>query len=193
MKTNTKVNAWIGLSLALLVLGNRCGKNDSEHTENVAHAEEVHWGYEGEASPDSWGELSPEFVTCAEGKAQSPVDLVDVASQNLPKIMFNYEPTALNLINNGHTIQATYGSGSSIEVDGAVHELRQLHFMRRVSIRLAASISPWRCIWSTKILMAAWQSIGALIGRGHDNESFTPIWEHLPASAGEELFVKEAA
>ena len=36
------------------------------------HGGEVHWSYEGEAGPQSWGKLKPEFNVCAIGKRQSP-------------------------------------------------------------------------------------------------------------------------
>ena len=31
-----------------------------------------HWGYEGEAGPNTWGK---HFPTCGVGKAQSPIDI----------------------------------------------------------------------------------------------------------------------
>ena len=33
----------------------------------VALAEEAEWGYEGESGPAHWGELSPDYATCATG------------------------------------------------------------------------------------------------------------------------------
>ena len=40
-----------------------------------ALAQHHHWGYSGEAAPQNWGKLDPEFATCASGKSQSPIDV----------------------------------------------------------------------------------------------------------------------
>ncbi|MGH6719903.1 MAG: hypothetical protein ACREER_11340, partial [Alphaproteobacteria bacterium] len=36
----------------------------------------VRWGYEGEAGPEHWGELSPDMRVCSMGMEQTPIDLV---------------------------------------------------------------------------------------------------------------------
>ena len=60
--------------------------------------------------------------------AQSPIDILDPASANLTDIQFNYQPIALTIRNNGHTVQVDYAAGSSITVDGTEYMLKQFHF-----------------------------------------------------------------
>jgi len=50
---------------------------EGEHGETPAHAEQVHWGYEGEEGPAAWEDLCVEYVLCAEGKQQSPINIAD--------------------------------------------------------------------------------------------------------------------
>src|SRR5262245_10803134 len=88
----------------------------------------VHCTYEGAEGPEHWGELSPDYALCASGKEQSPVDVPSTASVNPADIEFNYQPTALNIFNNGHTVQVNYDEGSSIQVNGKVYNLKQFHF-----------------------------------------------------------------
>ena len=101
---------------------------DSEHGETSGHAEQAHWGYKGENGPSEWGDLSADYVLCAEGKQQSPINIAAGSTQDLPEIAFHYRPTELNIVNNGHTIQVNYAAGSSIEIGGAVYRLLQFHF-----------------------------------------------------------------
>ena len=68
-------------------------------------AEGVHWSYSGESGPEHWGDLSPDFATCAKGVEQSPVDIPADAALNAADISFSYQPSALTIVNNGHTIQ----------------------------------------------------------------------------------------
>lgn len=34
-----------------------------------------HWGYEGEGSPEHWGELDEAYKTCQSGMNQSPINI----------------------------------------------------------------------------------------------------------------------
>ena len=47
---------------------------------------------------------------------------------DLPPIEFDYKPSPLKVIDNGHTIQVNYAPGSSIDVGGTRYELVQFHF-----------------------------------------------------------------
>jgi hypothetical protein len=63
------------------------------------------------SEPVHWGDLSPDFAACSAGTEQSPVDIPATALVNPPGIRFNYQPSALNIVNNGHTIQVNYDGG----------------------------------------------------------------------------------
>ncbi len=71
-------------------------------------ADESSWGYSGDTGPEYWGELSPEYALCADGAAQSPIDIREASELDLVDIEFQYGESANNIFNNGHTIQ---GSG----------------------------------------------------------------------------------
>jgi carbonic anhydrase len=60
----------------------------------------VHWEYEGEAGPEHWGELDESYAACSQGRAQSPIDVVDPAVLNLTDIHFDYHPSAMTIFNN---------------------------------------------------------------------------------------------
>src|SRR5262245_65875797 len=87
--------------------------------------EGVHWSYEGDTGPEHWGTLSPDFATCAKGVEQSPVDIPADAPLNAADIIFAYQPSAVNIFNNGHTIQVNYDPGSSITLGGVTYDLVQ--------------------------------------------------------------------
>ncbi|HEX6020057.1 MAG TPA: carbonic anhydrase family protein, partial [Burkholderiaceae bacterium] len=93
-----------------------------------AQSKGEHWSYGGHGGPANWGELDPAFATCKLGHVQSPIDIRGAQSADLPAITFDYKPSPLKVIDNGHTIQVNYAPGSSIEVGGARYELLQFHF-----------------------------------------------------------------
>jgi carbonic anhydrase len=89
---------------------------------------EHEWGYSGSEGPAHWGKLNPNFAACETGHRQSPVNIVHAQSAALPAIQFEYNPSALHIINNGHTIQINYAPGSFIKIGDKRYELKQFHF-----------------------------------------------------------------
>src|SRR6185369_15145556 len=80
----------------------------AEKHASAHHAHHApHWSYEGETGPAAWGKLEKDFGTCSVGKAQSPIDITTAKAgkSNLGPIAFVYKPSALKIVDNGHTIQ----------------------------------------------------------------------------------------
>ena len=61
-----------------------------------------HWDYDGKEGPEHWGELDAAFQTCKSGKKQSPVDITSGKPEKLGPIQFDYKPSPIAIINNGH-------------------------------------------------------------------------------------------
>ena len=86
------------------------------------------WHYEGDEGPAKWGTLSAKFASCANGRAQSPIDIVAPARRaTTDAIALNFAPANLRIvhhehvadaINNGHTIQVNYSEGDTLTVGG---------------------------------------------------------------------------
>jgi carbonic anhydrase len=95
-----------------------------------AHGGEVHWAYDGENGPQTWGRLKPEFNLCALGKRQSPINIDEGNTLAGPAepIQFSYNPSNGTVVNNGHTIQVDVAGENSITVRGTNFRLVQFHF-----------------------------------------------------------------
>jgi carbonic anhydrase len=89
-----------------------------------------HWSYDGDEGPSYWGDLSLDFAKCKNGHHQSPIDIRSPHKADLPPIRFEYKPSPLRIIDNGHTIMINYAPGSSIRVGDKQYALRQFHFHR---------------------------------------------------------------
>lgn len=88
----------------------------------------VHWGYAGAEGPEHWGELAPEFSTCAQGHYQTPIDIRDAVDAELPPLAIDYRTRAVGIVDNGHSIQVNVAPGSTLTLNGRVYELKQFHF-----------------------------------------------------------------
>jgi carbonic anhydrase len=88
------------------------------------------WTYAGATGPAKWGTLEKGYALCKQGTNQSPVDIPDADARkgDLPSLLFNYKPTPLKIIDDGHTIQVNYAPGSFIIVGDNQYELIELQF-----------------------------------------------------------------
>jgi carbonic anhydrase len=107
-------------TLGLIAAGGLQEHQSPEHT----------WDYGVSRGPSHWGELKPEFAPCKNGHRQSPIDIHNPQKADLPPIQFDYKPSPLNIVDNGHTIMINYSPGSFITVGGKRYELKQFHFHR---------------------------------------------------------------
>ena len=146
---------------------------------------DVHWSYEGDTGPDHWGTLSPDFAACAKGVEQSPVDIPTTAPLNAAGISFSYQPSALTIFNNGHTIQANYDSGSSITLNGVRFDLVQFHFHAASEHAIGGQHEPMEIHFVHRNAQGELAVVGVLLKSGSENAAYVPIFQNLPPQASQ--------
>ena len=150
------------------------------------HIEAPHWGYEDDdLGPAHWAELSPWWAMCGEGMAQSPIDIPAITPADAPAMSFSYEPTPLEILNNGHTIQVNYRPGSTLDIDGAGWELVQFHFHARSEHTVDGMSYPLEMHLVHRNMAGELAVVGVLFEEGTANESLGALWANLPAVEGE--------
>jgi carbonic anhydrase len=142
------------------------------------------WGYEGAIGPAYWGDLNPDYAACSQGAEQSPVDIPATAPVNAAGLRFNYQPSALNIANNGHSIQVNYAQGSSLEVDGAIYPLTQFHLHALSEHTLNGAHTPMELHLVHKDANGKLAVVGVMIVEGAENPAYAPILAHMPAAQG---------
>jgi len=101
-----------------------CNNNDTAHSDVHAHSN-AHWSYEGETGPSHWGALSEEYALCGTGEQQSPIDITESVTADLPPLEFNYSPIPVVIENNGHTIKMT--ATGTLKIADDEYQLLQFH------------------------------------------------------------------
>lgn len=102
------------------------GMHHPEQTAKKTHS--AHWSYSGESGPAHWGEMKAEFAACKNGQSQSPINITETATADLPKIQPGYAEVALKMVNNGHTIKLDTTGAGSAQIGENQFELLQFHF-----------------------------------------------------------------
>jgi carbonic anhydrase len=163
-------------------------------------ARPVHWGYQGELAPSNWGALSPAYAACAEGKSQSPVDLIADAGGGMPTLIFDYQKTVLkiahhehviDIVDNGHTIQVTVDAGSSLITSRDEYELLQFHFHTPSEHTVGGRSFPMEAHFVHQSKSGNFAVVSALFEAGAANENLARLIAHFPATKGESRHAPE--
>jgi len=139
-----------------------------------------HWGYKGEAGPSRWADMDKENATCATGKFQSPINIVNPRLADLPPIAFDYRASPLRIVDNGHTVQVNYAPGSSITVDGVRYELVQFHFHKPGEERINGQVFDMVVHLVHKDAQGKLAVVAVPMLRGKTNPMIARLWKHMP-------------
>lgn len=169
-------------AMAVIGLGLSCTGFVVGEEQKPAHV----WSYSGSIGPEHWGDLKPEFAECKEGRRQSPVNIQSPQPADLPAIEFDYKPSPLRIVDNGHTILITYAPGSFIRVGDKRYELKQFHFHRpseeKINGRGFDMVAHLVHVDKEGNLAV----VAVLLERGSDNPLIHEIWNDLPKEKDKE-------
>jgi len=148
-----------------------------------AHAAgEHHWSYSGHTGPAEWASMEPEFGVCGIGKTQSPIDIrdADVKKGALPAIAFDYKPSVLTIVDNGHTVQVDYAPGSFITVDGRRYDLVQFHFHKPSEEKINGKPAAMVAHLVHRSAEGSLAVVAVLLKPGQPNKLVETLWKNLP-------------
>jgi len=144
-----------------------------------------HWAYEGSHGADHWAQLSDAFSTCEAGRLQSPFDIKADIQAELPELGLNYSPVPLSVMNNSHTIQVPLSGAGQLNVDGSSYDLLQFHFHTPSEYTLDGKRYPLELHMVHASKSGALAVVGVMIEEGAANAELAKIWQHMPATKGE--------
>jgi len=157
------------------------GKANAKH----GSVHKAHWSYEGDGGPEHWAALDNKFELCGSGKQQSPIDIQSTGMTLSPQpIEFHYGTSAIEVINNGHTIQANYDKGSYAMIGGKRYDLLQFHFHSPSEHTINSKPADMVAHMVHKSEDGGLAVVGVLFKKGKDNEFLKQIWSNLPMESG---------
>ncbi|WP_336514677.1 carbonic anhydrase family protein [Pollutibacter soli] len=157
----------------------------------------VHWGYHGDDGPEHWAALSPVYAACGEGKTQSPIDIQESGTTTGSVWNLEYKNTSVRIaynehmneiIDNGHTIQASVDEGSSLRYGNKTYQLKQFHFHTPSEHTLDGEHLPMEMHMVHQASDGSLAVIGVFFVEGKKaNENFNKIISYLPDEKGESI------
>lgn len=143
------------------------------------------WGYGGEAGPQAWGGLRPEFSQCASGRRQSPIDIRGGIAVDLDPVVFEYQPSGFAVVDNGHTVQVDIAPGNRIEALGRRYDLVQFHFHRPSEERIDGRQFEMDVHLVHRDPEGRLAVVAVLLERGPAQPVVQAVWNNLPLEKGE--------
>ena len=153
---------------------------------SAAHGK-AHWGYSGSIGPEAWAKLSAEFGTCAKGRRQSPIDLVDrdLSPLTLEQIKFDYAPAAFQVVHNGHTIEVRPGRENQIVARGKNYKLLQFHFHHPSEERFNGKSFALDAHFVHRAEDGELAVVTVLFDEGGGNPELQRLWDYMPLDAND--------
>lgn len=152
----------------------------------LAEGPAAHWAYSGHGGPAEWGHLSADFAACETGKAQSPIDIAGAIPANLGPVAVTYKAIGVNVVNNGHTIQANAQPGNYIELEGKRFDLLQFHFHHPSEHAISGKTAPMEVHLVHKNAQTGELAVlGVMMVPGAANAAIAAVWNVMPAGEGE--------
>jgi carbonic anhydrase len=137
------------------------------------------WSYEGATNPARWGKVGRNFATCELGVDQSPIDITGAVKGKPIQIAFNYKPSPLNVVNNGHSIQVNYEPGSTVSIDGNEYALLQFHFHTPSEHKIAGKAAAMELHFVHRNAADKLAVVGVMMNEGKEHPSIAKIWNAI--------------
>jgi carbonic anhydrase len=186
-------NQLVGFMLLFVFLIG-CSNPTHSEKENEQQSHDLHWDYEGQAAPEHWAELSPEFIACAEGHFQSPIDLETYQAIKYQGgiLEFHYHASPIDVVNNGHTIMVNVEERNHLLVNEVSYELKQVHFHAPAEHQIDGIVFPMEMHMVHVNEEENYAVVGIFIKEGLENVHLKELWECMPAHFNEHQHAQES-
>lgn len=147
------------------------------------------WDYEGTRGAEHWSGLDPGYAACNKGKEQSPIDIRNAETADLPVLRFESKSGPLKyVINNRYTIRVNYhpGNGNFLFVQDKRYELTQFHFHRPSEEYVNGKPYDMEVHLMYQTDDGKVAGVTVFVKPGGANSVIQKVWEHMPSTEGQQ-------
>ena len=107
----------------------------------------------------------------------------------MPPLLFDYRPSPLRIIDNGHTIQVNYAPGSTVSVAGTRYELVEFHFHKPGEEKISGKGHDMEAQLVHRGKDGKLAVIAVLLDEGNESALIKTLWANLPQTKDKENVV----
>jgi carbonic anhydrase len=141
------------------------------------------WTYTGATGASHWGDLDSSFITCVDGTAQSPINLVrkNTVLKDYKNLKFSYAKGTAGIFNNGHTVEAeplVEGEGvveNTVNISGVTYPFLQFHFHAPSEHEVNGMHYPLEVHFVHKTEAGKIAVVGVFVKAGKTNDAWAPF------------------
>lgn len=117
---------------------------------------------------------------CRAGQRQSPIALSTLAKSGGERLQFYYQPEALRLANDGHTVRVRFSKGGYLQLGASRYRLQQLHFHTPGGDTLDGEVFPMSAHLLHRGPKGELLAVVVLFRLAAENPALTGLWPHIP-------------
>lgn len=170
------------LTVSIMMSG--LGGGAAHSAETTDTGADTAWQYTGDAGPERWGRLDPDYALCETGSAQSPVDIAGTAANTAPAITLKYEPLPLALSHDGRTLRGSGAGQDQLLIGTQPYSLVSYEFHGPSEHTIAQRPYDLELQLVHQDGKGATAIVAVLFQSGRHNDALQRIWQHLPEAAG---------
>ena len=145
------------------------------------------WSYTGPTGPSHWKAIdSANYAACADGSAQSPINIVRPTSAKLTALSIKYPEGEAGIFNNGHTVEAeplpAASDADTLAISGVKYQFLQVHFHAPSEHEMNGLHYPVEVHFVNKTTDGKLAVLGVFIARGAENEAWKPFTDKILAA-----------
>jgi carbonic anhydrase len=156
-----------------------------------AGAQSVQWGYEGKIGPERWARLDGTYLTCTNGRQQSPLDIRGAKPSDLAPLEFHYRSGLITLVNDGHFVQGNVEPGSFLVANGHRYDLVGFQFHHPSEQAVKGQLSDMEVQLLHKDSDGKMAIVSIRMREGNPNVVLAALWPLLPGQAGKSTKTKD--
>ncbi len=155
-------------------------KDKSANKKNRA----VPWKYTGSKGPEFWGDLSPDYASCKVGMNQSPIN-IDKTINSAPKLLKTFQRfPAVDIVNNGQTIQADFKPGNILVIDELMYQMKQVTFHAPSENQIMGKSFPLELQFLHTDANGNLAILAVMYDEGNENKAMAKLWSQMPKRKG---------
>jgi carbonic anhydrase len=143
------------------------------------------WTYTGSTGPNHWAAIDPtNYAACADGTAQSPIDISSPTKKAITNLSFNYGESEAGVFNNGHTVEVEPLNNpvETLKAGGVTYPLLQIHFHAPSEHEMNGMHYPVELHFVHKTAGGKIAVVGVFVKAGKTNTAWAPFVDKITSA-----------
>ena len=152
-------------------------------SSSTSAATKLKWSYEGFNGPENWSFIDTDYLACARGMQQSPIDLSGAINTVLGSLELFWNVADWDLKNTGTTLRLTATDPGYAIIEGTRYELKEIDFHTPSEHAIDGQHFPMEAQFMHKAEDGRMAVVSVMFTGGGRNDAFEAVMARAPVEA----------